>query len=396
MPRAGPSRAVRGGLLLAATACLPLLAVGSGDEVRTALDSTTGVLSLVALTASIAWGLLATERLLLSPRHRLVAQAVHRATAAGALGFLLLHAAVKVSLGHVSLFGALVPFGLGVTSTEGLIGFGALAGVLVVAAGATGALRSTLAGNVRAAGRWRSLHVLAYPAWCFALVHGLFAGRPAPTWVVAAYGTALLAVAGALSLRLLPRPVQRRLAAGIAVLTDGDREGRTKEAPPAPKAGADRHRTAPAASQDVRTAAWRPDARPGHSALDGHGHGQRLAPPFPQLYEAPPPTAEPAEHGRDLGAGSLTGTGMSAAYRAVTRARGSGGTAPPYVPGHPPVPPRQPIPYDHDTPAPYADQAPDVPTAPPSPYDTDAAGAQPWPHPPWAGEPWGAPVGDRP
>ncbi|MEU9606880.1 hypothetical protein [Streptomyces sp. NPDC048057] len=435
VPRAGPSRAVRGGLLVAAAVCLPLLAVGSGDDVRAALDSTTGVLSLVALTASIAWGLLATDRLLLSPRHRLVAQAVHRATAVGALGFLLLHAAVKVSLGHVPLLGALVPFGLGVTSTEGLIGFGALAGVLMVVTGATGALRSALAGNVRVAGRWRSLHVLAYPGWCFALVHGLFAGRPAPTWVVAAYGAALIGVAGALSLRLLPRPAQRRLAARIAALTDGGRDTGTKEAPPAPMAGVDRSRTPPTAPQDVRqTAPWRPE----RATVGRHQQQPRLAPPFPQLYEAPPPpAAEPVEHSRDLGAGSLSGTGMSAAYRAVSRARGSGGTAPlaervpmtdelpgvpeqpygpeawrtpspppappvppSYVPGPAPVPPtappQQPLPYGHGTPAPYADQAPGVPTTPPSPYDIDTAGAPPGPHPPRAGEPWGAPAGDRP
>ncbi|MEU5974210.1 hypothetical protein [Streptomyces sp. NPDC047315] len=429
VPRAGLGRPVRGGLLVAAIGCLPLIAVGSGDDVRAALDFTTGVLSLVALTASVAWGLLATDRLLLSPRHRLVAQAVHRATAVATLGFLLLHATVKVSLGHVSLFGALVPFGLGVTSTEGLIGFGALAGVLTVVAGATGALRSALAGNVRAAGRWRSLHVLAYPAWCSALVHGLFAGRPAPPWVVAAYGAALLAVAGAVSLRLLPRPVQRRLASRIVALTDGGREGRHQEAPAAPGALTDRPpraRTAPAAHQRVRPGV-RPGPDVGRTGLGERPQRPRLAPPSPQLYEVPPPPVpEPAAHSRDLGADSLSGTGMSAAYWAVSRARGTGATVPwaervpmteelPVIPEqrHPPgawptpspappappaVPPQQPLPYGHHAPTPYADQAPNVP---PTQYDTydaydDTAGAQPGPHPPRAGEPWGAPVGDRP
>lgn len=160
----------------------------------------------------MAWGLLATDRLLLSTRHRLLAQAIHRTTAVASLGFLLLHATVKVSLGHVELIGALVPFGLGITGTSALIGFGSLAGFLMVVAGTTGALRSALAANVRVAGRWRPLHMLAYPAWCFALVHGLYTGRPAATWVVAMYCVALAGVAGAVALRMLPRTMQRRIA----------------------------------------------------------------------------------------------------------------------------------------------------------------------------------------
>ncbi|WP_324616009.1 hypothetical protein [Streptomyces pristinaespiralis] len=204
---------------MAALVLLPLLAVGGSDSFRAALDFTTGVLSLVSLTASVAWGLIATDRLLLSPRHRLLAQGIHRATAIASLGFLLLHATVKVSLGHVSLLGAMIPFGLGVTGTEALIGFGSLAGFLMVVAGTTGALRSALAGNIKVAGRWRPLHMLAYPAWCFALVHGLYAGRPAATWVVTMYCLALLGVAAAVSVRMMPRPVQRRIAAKIMSLT---------------------------------------------------------------------------------------------------------------------------------------------------------------------------------
>ncbi|MEU0275657.1 hypothetical protein ABZ129_28140, partial [Streptomyces sp. NPDC006307] len=89
------SRPVQGGLSVAAVVLIPLLAVGGSDSFRAALDFTTGVLSLVSLTASVAWGLIATDRLLLSTRHRLIAQAVHRSTAAASLGFLLLHATVK-------------------------------------------------------------------------------------------------------------------------------------------------------------------------------------------------------------------------------------------------------------------------------------------------------------
>ncbi|HET6856502.1 MAG TPA: hypothetical protein VFH94_05330, partial [Streptomyces sp.] len=136
------SRPAQGGLTAVALILIPLLAVFGSEGLRATLDFTTGVLSLVSLTASVAWGLLARDRLLLQPRHRLLAQGIHRATAIASLGFLLLHATVKVSLGHVELIGALIPFGLGVSGTSGLIGFGSLAGFLMIVAASTGALRS--------------------------------------------------------------------------------------------------------------------------------------------------------------------------------------------------------------------------------------------------------------
>ena len=43
--------------------------------------------------------------------------------------------------------------------------------------GITGALRSAFASPAPVAARWRAMHMLAYPAWCAALVHGLYAGR---------------------------------------------------------------------------------------------------------------------------------------------------------------------------------------------------------------------------
>ncbi|WP_311137190.1 hypothetical protein [Streptomyces sp. I6] len=220
----GLSRQAQGGLIAAALVLIPLLAILGNDAFRAALDFAAGVLSLVSLTASVAWGLIATDRVFLSTRHRLLAQAIHRSTAVASLGFLLLHATVKVSLDHVGLLGALVPFGLGITGTSGLIGFGSLAGLLMVVAGSTGAARSALAGNGRFAGRWRALHMLAYPAWCFALVHGLYAGRPADAWVTVMYSLALLGVAAAVSLRLLPLPVKRQIVERIMSLAGTARD----------------------------------------------------------------------------------------------------------------------------------------------------------------------------
>ncbi|GLF93752.1 hypothetical protein [Streptomyces yaizuensis] len=364
-PAGGLSRPVQGGLTVAGCVIAPLVAVGGGDGLRAALDFTTGVLSLVSLTASVAWGLVAGDRLLLSPRQRLLAQAVHRVTATAALGLLLLHATVKVSLGHVGAVGALIPFGLGTTGTAGLIGFGSLAGLLMVVAGATGALRSALAGHSRAAGRWRALHMLAYPAWCFALMHGLFAGRPADTWVVTLYCLALLGVSAALSLRLLPRPVRRRIAdrvtaafgqgGGLRTGNAAVRDSVVSLLPGAAESARAGGATDPATLADPSRSAdplwidrlggappWpRPGAGPPPSApLETAREQPRLSAPAPRLYEAPPPSHATA--GRSSAPG---GTGMWAAYRAVSRA---GAPSPAVPPGEAPT---ERIPVAGDIPA---------------------------------------------
>ncbi|MGW7430327.1 hypothetical protein ACWGIN_12330 [Streptomyces sp. NPDC054861] len=421
------SRPVRGGLSVAALVIIPLLAIGGSDAFRAALDFTTGVLSLVSLTASIVWGLIASDRLLLSTRHRLIAQGVHRATAVASLGFLLLHGTVKVSLGHVEPIGALIPFGLGMTGAAGLIGFGSLAGLLMVIVAATGALRSTLAGRSRFAARWRPLHMLAYPAWCFALVHGLYAGRQAATWVVVMYCLALVSVAAAFSLRLLPAPTQRELAERLAALlaaVEGRRRARpagqhaatgpAASSPSSPSSTAaaspgERERGFGEESRDeapTLSAEWldRPVARPPLNTP--------LPPPVPQLYEAAPElfeTAPPryeatppryeAAEPYEAAPPPRGGAGFSAAYRAVSRSPFPAPGAPdpgasdPGASGAPlaeRVPMTEELPVVPDLPLRDPAQRPGYwPTpSPPMPTPTYAS-------PPPAGEPWTAPGGDR-
>ncbi|MEU4212274.1 hypothetical protein AB0F13_20125 [Streptomyces sp. NPDC026206] len=202
------------------------------------LDRTAGVLALVSLTSTVVWGLIATDRLVLGPRGRLLAQAVHRATAVCALGFLLVHVTVKVTEAHAPAASALLPFASGVRGHRALIGLGSLAGYLMVLAAATGVLRSTFAGRGRAAHRWRALHGCAYAAWCAALVHGLKAGRTPAGWVTACYALCLAAVAAALILRLrlrrrlgpLPLPPRRR-AGGAHVAGGAGGQPLTRPAP---------------------------------------------------------------------------------------------------------------------------------------------------------------------
>ncbi|MET8881393.1 hypothetical protein [Streptomyces rubiginosohelvolus] len=368
------SRPVQGGLTVAALVFVPLFAVAGSDELRATLDFTTGVLSLVSLSAAVAWGLLATDRLFLSTRQRIVCQGVHRATAIAALGFLLLHGTVKVALGHVALIGALIPFSLGVTGAAGLIGFGSLAGLLMVVTAATGALRSAFAhpspkaarlgqslGSPRdtggIAGRWRALHALAYPAWCAALVHGLYAGRAPATWVVVMYGLCLAGVAGALCLRLLPRPTKRRIADRVAELL-----GQGPPAAPDPvlresSSSAGEPWSDPAAwsetDRDVRGTPVRPrtlsapipPTAPPPTAIPGTLHEaptetlySARSPLYePPLYEPPPRSADriafgPPEELPDPGrrkAGPGPGTGITAGYRAVSLGGGVSGPSAP-------------------------------------------------------------------
>ncbi|MGW1026935.1 cytochrome b/b6 domain-containing protein [Streptomyces sp. NPDC002577] len=316
---------------------IPVLVFVGGDGFRDFLDFGAGVLSLVSLTSSVIWGLVATDRLFLNSRQRLLAQAVHRTTAVAALAFLLLHITVKLALDHTTLLAALIPFGLGFTGTQGLIGFGSLAALLMVTTGLTGALRSAFASPVQVAARWRAVHMLAYPAWCSALVHGLYAGRPAATWVTVTYCLALAAVGGAIALRAAPLPVKRRVAARIlAVLQpdDGPRGARARRGaadsplPGAVLPGSSLSETPPGgpaprgstlgggplgySTVGGTTALPRPEpAFPPLSNVSSNASLRGMTPPSPPLYEAPPrPSASPRS--------PRAGAGISAAYRAVS------------------------------------------------------------------------------
>ncbi|MFI6918739.1 hypothetical protein ACIBIZ_02200 [Nonomuraea spiralis] len=160
------------------------------------LEFYAGVFSLVLLTATVALGLVTTERVFLSPANRVRAQLAHRATALIGLGYLVTHIALMISLGHA-------PPGAAVVPVAGLyVGFGALAFDLMVVAVATGMLRGRFA--VRGTPwLWRLLHSAAYLAWPIAIMHGLTAGRSPAGWVAWSYVACLAAVGSALVVRVL-------------------------------------------------------------------------------------------------------------------------------------------------------------------------------------------------
>ncbi|WP_031108831.1 ferric reductase-like transmembrane domain-containing protein [Streptomyces sp. NRRL S-146] len=203
------------------------------DSFAEFLNFGAGVLSLVCLTCSVIWGLIAQDRILLDTRRRILAQAVHRTTAVASIVFLLVHIGVKLALAHTSWIAAVIPFGLAFTDEElvggrsFLIGLGTLAGMLMIFVGITGVLRNRFASPAPVAARWRAMHMLAYPAWCAALVHGLYAGRSAKPIFVILYCLSLAGVAGALALRAAPRQVKRRFADKVtSMIGPGDGLGR--------------------------------------------------------------------------------------------------------------------------------------------------------------------------
>ncbi|MFF4830414.1 cytochrome b/b6 domain-containing protein [Streptomyces sp. NPDC001315] len=277
---------------------IPVIVLVGGDQFREFLNFGAGVLSLVSLSCSVIWGLVAQDRIFLNTRQRIIGQAVHRTTAVASIAFLLLHITTKIALDHTQLIAAVIPFSLGVTGSAGLIGLGSLAGLLMIFVGVTGALRSNFASPAPVAARWRAMHMLAYPAWCAALVHGLYAGRQAKPIFVIMYSLCLLGVIAALALRAAPRPVKRKVADRIAaVLGTEDRSARDD-------LEESRSRVAETAS-----------ALPGYEGRSGRPSpadtmtSTRMTPPSSPLYDTPA-TPEPAN-------------GFAAAYRAVsTPARG--------------------------------------------------------------------------
>ncbi|WP_051108927.1 hypothetical protein [Actinomadura flavalba] len=205
---APPSWALRavlaGCAVVLAGAATPLGAQLTGGVQRFLLYYA-GVFALLALTAAVVTGLLATERLILAIRHRVLAQAAHRAASTLALTFVVAHLLVKILGGLALPAQAVVP-------GPGPVGLGTLAFELMVLVAVTGVLRSRFARRERP-WLWRTLHAAAYVAWPLGISHGLTAGRAAAPWVVLSYVLCVAAVALALLTRMIvvvrPRDVRR-------------------------------------------------------------------------------------------------------------------------------------------------------------------------------------------
>jgi DMSO/TMAO reductase YedYZ heme-binding membrane subunit len=206
-----------------------------------------GVFALVALTAAVAAGLIATDRLVMTPPGRVISQAVHRALALAALGFLASHVLLEILAHRSRVIDAVVPF---LASGRTLyLGLGTLASDLVLLVAVTSVARRRFA--TRRPGTWRVVHVTAYLAWPLAIVHGLLSGRHAKPYVDWSYGACLALVALAVMIRLLAASRGRSEVAGYPG------PGRAAPGPPTATLVAD------------RPAAWLPGQPPPRRALPG-------------------------------------------------------------------------------------------------------------------------------
>ena len=168
-----------------------------------------GVLALVGLTGSVLLGLVAADRIVMTPRHRVMAQAVHRAFSFGTLAFLIIHIVTEILAQRSHVIDAVVPF-LSPYRTF-YIGLGTIASDLIVLIVVTSILRKRFTAHGKA-WRWRAIHYASYVAFVFGVLHGLLGGRTAEPYVDWSYGFAIAVTALALAVRLLAislRPRER-------------------------------------------------------------------------------------------------------------------------------------------------------------------------------------------
>jgi len=232
---------VIGTVVLAAAAA----ATATGHTVVAASDHFllyyAGVLALIALTAEVGIGLVASDRIFMKPSARVTAQALHRAMGFGAIAFLVIHIVLEIIAGRSQPADAVIPF-LDKGRTF-YLGLGTVASDMFIVIMMTGIYRARLAANMSPKA-WRVIHASAYAAWIFGLVHGLLAGRPAKSFfgfsgfVAWSYGACVVAVAAALMVRLMARNRAGNELASHPVSDSGGTGGWTAAAAALTSAGA--------------------------------------------------------------------------------------------------------------------------------------------------------------
>jgi len=205
-------------LLLPALAVVVAHAGGKSAPVRISADIErfllfySGVFALVALTAAVGAGLLASDRIVVSPETRILAQGLHRTISLVGISALANHIMLEILAHRVSLIDGFVPF-LAARKTF-FMGLGTLASDLFIVVIITGIMRARFANRSRR-WLWRALHAIAYVAWPLAILHGLLAGRSAKPYVDWSYGGCLALAGLALTLRIVMRARGRNSAAGL-------------------------------------------------------------------------------------------------------------------------------------------------------------------------------------
>ncbi len=179
-----------------------------------------GVLALIALTAEVGIGLVATDRIVMKPAARVTAQALHRAMGFGAMAFLIVHIVLEIVAGRSQVADAVVPF-LDKERTF-YLGLGTVASDMFIVIVMFGIFRARLSDRITPR-TWRVIHGSAYVAWIFGIIHGLLAGREAKAFfgyegfVYWCYGGCVAAVALALLVRFVAKDRARNEVASQPV-----------------------------------------------------------------------------------------------------------------------------------------------------------------------------------
>lgn len=285
-------------LLLPALAVEAGAAGGNGELTRIAaavaqfLLFYSGVFALIALTAAVGAGLLAADRIVLSPDARILAQALHRTMSLIGISALANHIMLEILASRAGIGDGIVPF-LAARSTF-FMGLGTLSSDAFVLVTVTGVLRRRFASGARPV-LWRALHLTAYAAWPLAVLHGLLAGRSAKPYVDWSYGACLAAVALALTARYVLVHRRCTAAAGGPLATSAMSLPLPPAGPPVvlPQAPA-RPPAAPPVARQSWPAAPAPQRRPLRalpSPLDSSWSGSWQRPP--RWTGAPWTAAEP-------------------------------------------------------------------------------------------------------
>jgi DMSO/TMAO reductase YedYZ heme-binding membrane subunit len=159
-----------------------------------------GVFALIGLTGSVLLGLIATDRIVMKPGHRVMAQAVHRAFSFGTLAFLIIHITTEILAQRSHVIDGVIPF-LSPFRTF-YIGLGTIASDLIVLLVVTSIIRKRFTAHGKA-WRWRAIHYASYVAFVFGVLHGLLGGRAAKPYVDWSYGFAIAVTALGIVVRFL-------------------------------------------------------------------------------------------------------------------------------------------------------------------------------------------------
>jgi hypothetical protein len=187
-----------------------------GPSVYWYLTRSTGVVSLLLLTASVVLGVIDVSRWSNPRWPRFVLDSLHRSISMLVLVFLGLHiiTAALDSFAPIALLDAVLPF-IG-SYRPFWLGLGAVAFDLLLAIAITSLVRQRLGHRA-----WRITHWLAYACWPIALLHGLGTGSDVKSaWSLALTVICVVAVVIAVCARTLPGwPEHRRVRGGALALT---------------------------------------------------------------------------------------------------------------------------------------------------------------------------------